>query len=108
MKMRHLLAATTALCLGFASMSSFAKGDEMPAQKAPVAQHQVVEQKKPAPEAVKTKPAPKKVASKFVTVKAGETLSMVAKKYHVSVGTLKKLNHLKGDKVHAGQRLRIS
>ena len=40
-------------------------------------------------------------------VKQGETLSRIAAKYGTSVAQLKKRNGLKGDKIRAGQRIRV-
>mgnify|MGYP000860512898 CR=1 FL=1 len=41
------------------------------------------------------------------TVKKGDCLSAIARKYHVSVYELKKWNHLKSDKIDIGQKLII-
>lgn len=41
------------------------------------------------------------------TVKRGETLWGIARKYEVSVGELMDLNHMPNDKVHEGQTLKI-
>jgi LysM repeat protein len=41
------------------------------------------------------------------TVKKGESLGSIAKKYHVSVSSIKKWNRLKSDTVRPGQRLAI-
>ncbi len=43
----------------------------------------------------------------FHKVKRGESLGMIASKYHVSVSQLKKWNRLKGDKISKGQSLKI-
>ena len=43
----------------------------------------------------------------YHTVKKGETLSSVARKYGLSVANLKKLNGLKKDQIRVGQRLRV-
>ena len=43
----------------------------------------------------------------YHTVKKGETLSAVARKYGLSVAQLKKLNGLKKDQIRVGQRLRV-
>ncbi|NDB33807.1 MAG: LysM peptidoglycan-binding domain-containing protein [Flavobacteriia bacterium] len=40
-------------------------------------------------------------------VKAGDTLSSIARKYHTTVGQLKKTNHLKSDIIRIGQKLRL-
>lgn len=43
----------------------------------------------------------------YHTVKKGESLSKIAKKYGVTTSSIKKLNKLKKDTVHPGQRLRV-
>ncbi|MES2798980.1 MAG: LysM peptidoglycan-binding domain-containing protein [Bacteroidota bacterium] len=40
-------------------------------------------------------------------VKSGDTLSVIARKYHTSVTTIKKINHLKSDRIAIGQILRL-
>lgn len=45
--------------------------------------------------------------SKFYSVKSGDTLSKIASKTHSSVSKLKKLNHLKTDRLQIGQKLRL-
>lgn len=45
---------------------------------------------------------------KYHTVKAGETLASIAKKYHTTVSNLKKWNKLKSDKIRVKQKLRVS
>ena len=47
-------------------------------------------------------------APKYYTVKAGDTLASIAKKYHTTVANLKKWNKLKSDKIKVKQRLRVS
>ena len=48
------------------------------------------------------------VSDSFVhVVKKGESLGSIARKYHVTVASLKKWNHLKRDTLHVGQRLTI-
>ena len=49
-----------------------------------------------------------KPKAKYHTVKSGETLSMIAKKYNTTVAKIKKLNNLKSDKINAKQKLRVS
>lgn len=44
-------------------------------------------------------------AAKYHFVRKGETLSTIARKFHVSAASLKRLNNLKSHKVKAGQRL---
>lgn len=61
----------------------------------------VLEQAQKAP--VEVKPT-----AKYHTVKAGETLSSIAKKYNTTVAKIKKLNNLKSDKIKAKQKLRVS
>lgn len=41
------------------------------------------------------------------TVKSGDTLSKIAKQYHVSVSDLKKWNNLKSDRININQKLKI-
>lgn len=53
-------------------------------------------------------PAEVKQTAKYHTVKAGETLSSIAKKYNTTVSKIKKLNNLKSDKIKAKQKLRVS
>ena len=45
---------------------------------------------------------------KYHKVKRGETLSVIARRYGVSVSTLKKWNGLRSSRLRAGQRLRIN
>ena len=49
-------------------------------------------------------PQPKLIYHK---IKQGETLSSIARKYHVSVNQLKKWNHLKSDFIRADAKLKI-
>ncbi len=73
----------------------------------PAPEKKMAEKGKPAPDkkmAEKGKPAPH---GKVVTVKPGDTLSRIAKRYHVSVAKLKRLNHLKSNTLFAGQKLRL-
>ena len=46
--------------------------------------------------------------TKYHTVKAGDTLSSIARKYNTTVAKIKKLNNLKSDKIKAKQKLRVS
>lgn len=41
------------------------------------------------------------------TVKSGETLYSISKKYQMSVDSLKKLNHLRGNTIRKGQKLKV-
>lgn len=45
---------------------------------------------------------------RYHTVKSGETLGSIARKYGVSVANLKKWNNLKSDQIRVNQRLRVS
>lgn len=47
-------------------------------------------------------------APKYHSVKAGETLASIAKKYNTSISNLKKWNNLKSDKIRVKQKLRVS
>lgn len=44
----------------------------------------------------------------YHTVKSGETLSTIAKKYKISVAELKRINKIRGSKIQAGQKLVVS
>jgi membrane-bound lytic murein transglycosylase D len=55
----------------------------------------------------KNNKATKTSSAKTHTVKRGETLSSIAKKYHCTVSDLKKWNNLKGNNVMVGQKLKI-
>ena len=46
--------------------------------------------------------------TKYHTVKSGETLSSIAKKYNTTVARIKKLNNLKSDNIKVKQKLRVS
>jgi LysM repeat protein/lysophospholipase L1-like esterase len=61
---------------------------------------------------------PKKVPNKSVserrsnsyryhTIKSGETLYSISRKYHMSVAELKRLNNLRSDAIRAGKRLKV-
>lgn len=52
-------------------------------------------------------PPKKKPVVKSYTVKAGDTLSRIAQKYHVTVSALKRKNNLKSDLIRTGQKLKI-
>lgn len=47
------------------------------------------------------------VSASVYTVAKGDTLSHVARRYGVSVATLKRVNNLSGDTIFVGQRLRV-
>lgn len=61
-----------------------------------------------SPRTVRQEPVQTPVAStKNYTVKKGDNLSKIAKKYGVTVDAIRKLNKLKDDNIQAGQRLKI-
>lgn len=77
----------------------------LPSGIKPVASHAAPAPKKPSP-----KPTPKKKPSNMYTVRRGDTLTSIAKKYHVKGGwlTLKKWNNIaRPNKIKIGQRLRV-
>lgn len=51
--------------------------------------------------------ASKKTVAQRYSVRKGDTLSSIAKRHHVSVASIKKWNHLKGNSVRAGQQLTL-
>ena len=57
----------------------------------------------------KAKAAVKAKTSNYITytVKSGDTLNKIARKYHVKVSDLKKWNKLKGDMIREKQKLKI-
>ena len=68
----------------------------------------------PQPKPVVKKPAPQKITEKLkqprcitYTVKSGDTLSRIARKYHVTVNDIKKWNNLKSDFIRDQQKLKI-
>lgn len=65
--------------------------------------------KKATPKKTTSKPVPKKTsgASIYHTVRSGETLGSIAKKYRVYVTDIQQLNNLKGTRINVGQKLLI-
>lgn len=61
----------------------------------------------PAKEAPKSPVAPKKSSKVYYTVKSGDTLSEIARKYGVTVKEIKTWNGLKSDQLRVGQKLLI-
>jgi LysM repeat protein len=56
----------------------------------------------------------KQIAKKATTssykkykVKSGDSLSVIARKYHTSISTIKRINHMKSDMIQIGQILKI-
>ncbi len=56
--------------------------------------------------AVLTKPKLEQ-KTKFHTIKKGESLGMIADEYNISVSNLKSWNHIKGNTIQAGKKLKI-
>jgi LysM repeat protein len=52
-------------------------------------------------------PVPVKRSTKKYRVRAGDTLSGIARKYHTSVAKIKKANNLRSDRIQIGQVLKI-
>ena len=52
-------------------------------------------------------PAPKKPAATYHTVKKGENLSVIAKRYGTTPQKIRSINGLKNDVIRAGQKLRV-
>lgn len=61
-----------------------------------------------APEPAPPTPAASNNTSKFHTVKKGETLQAIARRYNLSVATLKQANKIKGNALKVGSRLAIA
>lgn len=102
MNMRNIFAATlvSAIMITMGSVA-FAK-DPGPMQQQPPKMQQQVPGK---PGHVQAPPKKQKV--RFIRVHRGDTLGKIAHKYHTSVTRLKRLNHLRGDRIFVGQRLRV-
>lgn len=62
----------------------------------------------PAPQTVQQQQAPRSSGSpQYYRVRKGDNLGKIAMKYHTSISKIKKLNHLRGDFIREGQRLRV-
>lgn len=61
-----------------------------------------------APATPRTETASETAKATSHTVRRGETLPVIAKRYGLSVAELKRLNHLRSDKISAGRRLTVS
>ena len=61
-----------------------------------------------APKPTPQKSTPAKSAAKYHTVKPGETLYSIAKKYNLTVDDLKRRNKITVSTIHPGDKLRIS
>ena len=56
----------------------------------------------------KRKGTSRKIASTdFHTVRSGDNLTSISKKYNVSVANLKNANNLKGNTIHPGQKIQL-
>ncbi|NTW85897.1 MAG: LysM peptidoglycan-binding domain-containing protein [Holophagaceae bacterium] len=60
---------------------------------------------KVAPAKTKAAPAPSAAVHRVVK---GETLAAIARKYDVELSDLRTWNHLKGDRIQVGQKLRVA
>ncbi len=61
----------------------------------------------PLPATVAAAEPPKPAGSRTHTVRSGESLGTIARKYGVSVGELKRWNGLRSDRIRAGQKLKV-
>ena len=68
-----------------------------------------VNQTKPAPARSKARStrSRSRSRSRYITIRSGQTLSHIAKKYGTTVSRLKRLNGLRGTSIRAGKRLRV-
>jgi LysM repeat protein len=62
---------------------------------------------KPKPKPVASKPKPKKPTASRITIKKGDTLSGLAKRYGTSVSAIKRANGMSGDFIREGKTLVI-
>ena len=62
----------------------------------------------PAETALSKTPAPADPEPEYYTVKAGESLAIIAQKNHCSVDDLKKWNNLPSNMIHPNQKLKVS
>jgi len=56
----------------------------------------------------KHRPAVSHARSSVVVIKSGDTLWRIARTHHITISSLKAVNHLKGNLIRVGQKLRIS
>ncbi|WMP18765.1 LysM peptidoglycan-binding domain-containing protein [Thiothrix lacustris] len=107
MKIRNIIVTTLASVMMIAMTgSAFAK------EPAPVQQKAVQSTTQHTPAKVVHKAVQQKAhksasKAKTIRVRKGDTLSHIAHAHHISVARLKRLNHLKSDKIMIGQVLRI-
>ena len=76
-------------------------------KKTPATTTQKTTTQKKSPASTSQASSPKAAAATTHTIKRGETLSVIARKYGVTVAALKSANGLKNDKINAGQKLKI-
>jgi hypothetical protein len=121
MKIRNFIVAALASTMMVAMSSAvFAEGPN-PVQQKPMQQQQQQMPVKPMPQGqMPVKPAPMPQGQwhhpgqqqhpqkvRFIRVHRGDSLSSIAYRYHMRVATLKRLNHLRGNTIFVGQRLRV-
>ncbi len=61
----------------------------------------------PTPPEQTVRPKPSSGSPQYYRVRKGDNLGKIAAKHHTTVSKLKKLNHLRGDFIRDGQRLRV-
>jgi LysM repeat protein len=131
MNMRHLL-VTTLVSVMVTALAGMAVAEgpnpvqqhppvqqQMPGQQAPVPmppppqgqqqqQPPQGQQQHPGQQKPPAKPAkPGKPKVVYIRVHRGDTLGKIAYRHRTTVARLKRLNHLRGDKIMVGQRLRV-
>ena len=84
----------------------FAKKETKPPEIAVVQPRPEVTQPKPKPVVVKPKPKPKPKVVKY-TVRKGDNLTKISRKYGTSVSALRRANGISGDLIRIGQVLKI-
>ena len=78
--------------------------NETPEQ--PQKEDKKVETKKPTPKAEPKRPRQRPPKTVYHTVRRGDNLSKIAKKYGVSVAAIKRANNMGGDNIQTGQKLK--
>ncbi len=100
---RDVVPAGCALRLPQMNIEEFVSLEDSIYGSAPKKQVQIV-----TPEMVQQKEAKKKAAKpRTVTVRKGESLSVIARRNGTTVAKLRRLNGLKGNNIRAGQKLRV-
>lgn len=85
---------------------------ESPVAQEPEISEETSEEVKPEPASPKSYKAPKPKSKKqdtprTITVRSGDNLSKIARRNGTTVAKLRQLNNLPGDKIRAGQKLRV-